>query len=81
MENLIITLVISIGFGVTIFIISKLLKEQKQTNEKITSNNEILTEIKVYLEKIETIEKEHKILSNEGFIHIENVLKETIKLD
>ena len=83
MENLIIAFisVTAIGFGVTIFFVSKLLKEQKQTNENLTSNKEVLTNIKTQLEKIESVEKEHKTLSKEGFNQIENALKETIKLD
>ena len=83
MENLIIVfiLVTVIGFGVTIFFVSKLLKEQNQSNENLTSNNKVLTDIKTQLEKIESVEKEHTLFSKEGFIQIENVLKETIKLD
>ena len=83
MENLIIAFisVTAIGFGVTIFFVSKLLKEQKQTNENLTSNKEVLTSIKTQLEKIETVEKEHKAISKEGFNQVENALKETIKLD
>ena len=83
MENLIIAFisVTAIGFGVTIFFVSKLLKEQKQTNENLTSNKEVLTNIKTQLEKIEAVEKEHKSISKEGFNQIENALKETIKLD
>jgi hypothetical protein len=83
MENFIIAFisVTAIGFGVTIFFISKLLKEQKMTNENLTSNKEVLTNIKMQLDKIEAVEKEHKTLSKEGFNQIENALKETIKLD
>ncbi|MBK8847504.1 MAG: hypothetical protein IPO27_13530 [Bacteroidetes bacterium] len=83
MENLIIAFisVTAIGFGVTIFFISNLLKEQKLTNEKLTSNKEVFINIKTQLEKLEVVEKEHKTLSKEGFTQIENALKETIKLD
>ncbi len=83
MENIIFAFlsVTAIGFAVTIFFISKLLKEHKQTNENLTSSKEVLTNINTQLEKIEAIEKEHKAVSKEGFTQIENALKETIKLD
>lgn len=83
MENIIIAFisVTVIGFGITIFLISKLLKEQKQTNEAFTTNNKTLADLKAQLEKIETVEKEHKAISKDGFSQIESALKETIKLD
>ena len=83
MENLIIAFiaVTVIGFGVTIFFVSKLLKEQRQTNENLTANNKTLSELKTQLEKIEAVGKEHKSVSKDGFNQIENSLKETIKLD
>lgn len=83
MENIIIAFiaVTVIGFGVTVFFVSKLLKEQKQTNENLTANNQALTELKTQLEKIETVGKEHKTVSKDGLAQVENALKETVKLD
>lgn len=83
MENLVITFIVVtvIGFGIAIFFISKLLREQKQANESLTSSNRILTDLKAQLEKIEGVGKEHKSISKEGFTQIENALKETVKLD
>lgn len=83
MENIIIAFisVTVVGFGVTVFFVTKLLKEQKQTNENLTVNNKVLTDIKTQLEKIETVGKEHKTVSKDGLTQIENALKETVKLD
>lgn len=83
MENIIYAFiaVTVIGFGVTVFFVSKLLKEQKQTNENLTANNKTLTEIKTQLEKIEAVGKEHKTVSKDGLAQVENALKETVKLD
>ena len=83
MENLTVTFIFVtvIGFGATIYFIFKLLNEQKQSNENLISNNKVLSDIKTQLEKIEDVEKAHKLLSKEGFTQIESVLKETIKLD
>lgn len=82
-ENLLTVLIAlsAIGFGVAIFFLFKLLKEQRQTNENLTANNKSLTEIKTQLEKLEAVEKEHKSVSQTGFTQIETALKETIKLD
>lgn len=73
MENLIIVfiLVTTIGFAFTIFFVFKLLKEQRQTNENLTSNDKALTDIKVQLEKIESIENDHRLILGQGFNKIE----------
>jgi len=83
MENLLIVLIAlsAIGFGVAIFFQTKLLKEQRQTNENLIANNKSLSDIKTQLDKLETVGKENKAVSKEGFAQIENALKETIKLD
>ena len=83
MENLIIAIIIltALGFGLVILFITKLLKEQKLTNDNFDSNLKVLSEIKSQLDKLEIAEKEHKSVSQTGFAQIENALKETIKLD
>jgi len=83
MENLlnIIVAISAIGFGVLIYFLVKLFKEQQKTNDNLNSNNLVLQEIKKQLEKLETVEKEGLSISKEGFNQMEKALKETINLD
>jgi hypothetical protein len=82
MENIIVAFiaVTAMGFGVTIFFVSKLFKEQRQINDNLTASVKALADIKTQLEKIEAVGKEHKAVSKDGLAQVENALKETVKL-
>lgn len=83
MENVAIVLILLIIIGITIQILAtfKLLKELKQTNDNLASNNELLAGIKSQIGKIGDIEVDLKKTTESGFTKIDQSLKETIKLD
>lgn len=83
MENVAIVLILLIIIGITILNLAtfKLLKELKQTNDSLASNNELLAGIKSQTGKLGDIGVDLKNTTESGFTKIDQSLKETIKLD